>query len=278
VVSDSNKILNAERLQKLESIAFAWSAKHVRKSQKKVECPQNTPVEANTTSQQQQQRRHRLNEAQWEDMYQRLLKYKEQHGNCLVPRKYEQDPKLATWVETQRVLWNRDYRKQETPTPPPEALEPAISGDEQQPPETVAVATTNDLLVEETKIKRLTPERKQKLDQLGFVWSLRSKRIEDHWDEMFRQLVEYKSMHGDCLVPSRYEANLKLGKVRNGRARKDKFSLPGTHQRTSSLFNSGLKLSATNTPSCNGLPLILLTRRVILLRGERTVPAVPRLQ
>jgi hypothetical protein len=170
-----NKRLNAERLQKLESIAFAWSAKHVRKSQKKVECPQNTPVEANTTSQQQQQRRHRLNEAQWEDMYQRLLKYKEQHGNCLVPRKYEQDPKLATWVETQRVLWNRDYRKQETPTPPPEALEPAISGDEQQPPETVAVATTNDLLVEETKIKRLTPERKQKLDQLGFVWSLRTR-------------------------------------------------------------------------------------------------------
>jgi hypothetical protein len=62
------------------------------------------------------------------------------------------------------------------------------------------------------KGKRLTPERKQKLDELGFVWSLRAKRIEDHWDQMFKQLLTYKEEHGDCLVPSRWEANLKLGK------------------------------------------------------------------
>jgi len=59
---------------------------------------------------------------------------------------------------------------------------------------------------------RLTQERKDRLDALGFVWSLRSKRIEDHWDLMFRQLVEYKQKHGDCLVPSRFEENPKLGK------------------------------------------------------------------
>ncbi|KAL3914048.1 MAG: hypothetical protein SGILL_006255, partial [Bacillariaceae sp.] len=33
------------------------------------------------------------------------------------------------------------------------------------------------------KEKLLTPERKRKLDELGFVWSLRKKRIEDHWGE-----------------------------------------------------------------------------------------------
>jgi len=36
--------------------------------------------------------------------------------------------------------------------------------------------------------KRLTKERKEKLDAIGFVWSLRSKRIDDHWDEMFRKV------------------------------------------------------------------------------------------
>ena len=36
--------------------------------------------------------------------------------------------------------------------------------------------------------KRLTKERKEKLDAVGFVWSLRNKRIDDHWDEMFRQV------------------------------------------------------------------------------------------
>jgi hypothetical protein len=55
------------------------------------------------------------------DMYQRLVKYKKEHGHCLVPRRYERDPKLSTWVETQRVLWNRDYRKKD----PNEAVEAA---------------------------------------------------------------------------------------------------------------------------------------------------------
>lgn len=45
----------------------------------------------------------RLNDQQWEEMCQRLVRYKEEFGDCLVPRKYERDPKLATWVETQRV-------------------------------------------------------------------------------------------------------------------------------------------------------------------------------
>lgn len=45
----------------------------------------------------------RLNDQQWEEMYQRLVRYKEEHGDCLVPRKYERDAKLSTWVETQRV-------------------------------------------------------------------------------------------------------------------------------------------------------------------------------
>jgi hypothetical protein len=39
-----------------------------------------------------------------------------------------------------------------------------------------------------TELKRLSVEKKQKLDELGFVWSLRSKRIDDHWDEMFGQV------------------------------------------------------------------------------------------
>lgn len=45
----------------------------------------------------------RLNDQQWEEMYQRLVRYKEENGDCLVPRKYDRDPKLSTWVETQRV-------------------------------------------------------------------------------------------------------------------------------------------------------------------------------
>ena len=44
-----------------------------------------------------------------------------------------------------------------------------------------------------TQPKRLTKERKEKLDAIGFVWSLRNKRIDDHWDEMFRQVSVAKT-------------------------------------------------------------------------------------
>lgn len=337
-----NNRLTAERLQKLEDIGFAWSAKQLRKD---TTISQKTPSDNNhhTTPfgdgrgiavcapaavaaaamngeerscdssdvirdsgleaaeyvqgkpQQQHQRRQRLNDAQWEgtsifrrlsslfscvspncrcflfhsDMYQRLVQYKTEHGHCLVPRKYDRDQKLSTWVETQRVLWNRDYRK----INPKAAVEAAVataaaasialadydaSNVEAPTPgvyEFVPLTTAPNGLGMNTEVysnssglapgdcsngntsgtgvvasnagmsaspvtiaaaadrgRRLTQERKRKLDEVGFVWSLRAKRIEDHWDEMFKQLLEYRDEHGDCLVPSRYESNLKLGK------------------------------------------------------------------
>ena len=42
---------------------------------------------------------------------------------------------------------------------------------------------------------RLSQERKEKLEALGFVWSLRSKRIEDHWDLMFRSVSFSWAVH-----------------------------------------------------------------------------------
>ena len=41
----------------------------------------------------------------WEDRFQELVMYKETHGNCLVPYNYETNPKLATWVSTQRTQY-----------------------------------------------------------------------------------------------------------------------------------------------------------------------------
>jgi hypothetical protein len=43
----------------------------------------------------------KVNNEQWEAMFARLIQYKHQHGDCLVPKRYVQDPKLGTWVETQ---------------------------------------------------------------------------------------------------------------------------------------------------------------------------------
>jgi hypothetical protein len=46
-------------------------------------------------------------------MFERLRKYKEEHGNCLVPRRYEEDAELTEWGATQRSISTNDKMKQE---------------------------------------------------------------------------------------------------------------------------------------------------------------------
>ena len=36
-------------------------------------------------------------QAKWDEMYKRLLKFKEKHGHCLVPNRYADDPQLGSW-------------------------------------------------------------------------------------------------------------------------------------------------------------------------------------
>ena len=44
----------------------------------------------------------------WEEMFQRLLAYKNMHnGDTKVPTRYDQDPKLGRWVNTQRRAFKR---------------------------------------------------------------------------------------------------------------------------------------------------------------------------
>ena len=39
----------------------------------------------------------------WNEMFNRLIQYKAQHHNCLVPQNYEADSRLGRWVHYQRV-------------------------------------------------------------------------------------------------------------------------------------------------------------------------------
>ena len=38
-----------------------------------------------------------LLQKKWEEMFNLLLKYKETHGDCLVPNRYPEDPQLGNW-------------------------------------------------------------------------------------------------------------------------------------------------------------------------------------
>jgi Helicase associated domain len=110
-----------------------------------------------------------------------------------------------TWVHTQRV----QYRK-------------LMAG----PNKTVTLSEEDVSAMQscgEEISYRLTEERRQRLESIGFIWSARegekgpdANRItrnsyDDQWDAMFEQLKEFKQKFGNCLVPKRYKDNPKLG-------------------------------------------------------------------
>jgi superfamily II DNA or RNA helicase len=154
--------------------------------------------------------------ATWKIRYQELLQYKEIHGNCLVPARYDENKALATWVSEQRKYFNRGILQ-------PERIEQLNTiGFNWNPLEhswehmyqlllkykqeygdcLVPISFDKKLgyWVQQQrnfyKKQRLSKERIEKLNFLGFTWNPN----DELWDKMYQFLKEYKEVNGDCLV------------------------------------------------------------------------------
>ena len=168
----TNPRLTEERRRRLEAIGFEWKVKNKMK---------------------------RYYDRQWNAMFEKLLKFKEEHGNCLVPKRYPPDIKLGTWVHTQRI----QYRKYLTGTSA--SKEGQFNDAEEEEEEEEEEESTKE---EEEQHFRLTEDRRQRLDDIGFVWSARENEkaseppriprnsYDSQWDAMFTRLVAYKEKHG----------------------------------------------------------------------------------
>jgi hypothetical protein len=105
----------------------------------------------------------------WNRFYDLLKQYGERHGHILVPRLCEV-PGLGDWVTDQRRQYKAWSQGQST---------------------------------------QLSQERREKLEAIGFTWSVRNR---PEWDSRFNELLEYKKKFGDCKVPQHYKDNKALGK------------------------------------------------------------------
>ena len=113
-------------------------------------------------------------EERWKKRLKELKAYKKKHGDCIVPRRYEQNRKLGEWVNTQRREYNKWLKGLNAYT---------------------------------------TQERIDQLNEIDFVWEVDSRfqRDDTVWKQRLNELRIYKKRHGNCLVPARYEPNPKLG-------------------------------------------------------------------
>jgi hypothetical protein len=101
----------------------------------------------------------------WDGRFQQLLEFKKEHGHCTVPTNDKTFMKLSGWVQHQRA----EKKKKEKGFK-----------------------------------SRLTDEREQRLDEIGFVWSIQD-RV---WNQRLNELREFKSQHGHVRVHTK---NGKLG-------------------------------------------------------------------
>jgi hypothetical protein len=161
-------------------------------------------------------------EADWEEGFGHLKAYKEREGHCRVPNgRVENNFKLGTWVANRRAkaqsisamrrqqldhlgfIWDpfeadweagfnhlKAYRERE--------------GDCRVPKDHVENAFALWRWVSKQRSnKKLSEERRRRLQELGFVWDAR----EASWEEGFSYLKAYKEREGHCRVPDHQEEN-----------------------------------------------------------------------
>jgi hypothetical protein len=101
----------------------------------------------------------------WEEQFFALKAYQRETGHCKVPARFKANPKLGRWVMTQRRQFT---------------------------------------LLMQGYPSALTAERIQRLEGIGFTWSIRPEPVKT-WNRKFQELKAYKSTFGNCMVPQRYQ-------------------------------------------------------------------------
>jgi superfamily II DNA or RNA helicase len=168
-------------------------------------------------------------ESSWDVNFGKLVKFKKEHGHCRVVRGYTSDPRLGIWVQSQRnnyskgILpanritrleaigfewdpisseWNENfeilesYKSHHGDCRVPQGYKP-------DPRLGIWVQSQRN-----NYSKGILPaDRFARLEAIGFSWD----PVSSDWEENFEILESYKSEHGDCLVPYRYEPNPQLG-------------------------------------------------------------------
>ena len=202
---------------------------------------QRTAYQSNTLPAERKQRLDALGfvwdplEQLWEEGFKELIAYHREHGNCSVPRLFvtQSGNKLGIWVNNQRTKLKKgqlsDEKKRRL-----DALGFAWDRFEEKWEEGFKElsayhrehgysSTSRSFVTEggynlgewihsqrnDFKKNKLSEDRKQRLDALGFVWD----PLEQLWEEGFKELIAYHQEHGNCLVPQRFvtESGNKLG-------------------------------------------------------------------
>eukprot|EP00804_Cyclotella_cryptica_P027031 CCRYP_013671-RA/>CCRYP_013671-RA protein AED:0.05 eAED:0.05 QI:161/0.66/0.5/1/1/1/4/672/562 len=125
-------------------------------------------------------------ELDFDEMFGRLVRFREIYGHVNVSHRYKGDIQLAQWVSNLRSKKKAWIRKQQ------EELDEQLTAADENDGETPK---------KECRGRRqyLDQEKVDKLDSVGFTWSF--ERNGKSWEERFQDLIAFRREHGHCRVP-----------------------------------------------------------------------------
>jgi len=179
-------------------------------------------------------------DTRWMELYQRLVAYKKEHNDTIVPRSYNEDPQLGCWVYHQRTAYRNKQMAEErkrflnyigfvwdrkvpgTSTATWEKMYQQLVGykkvhNDTDVPRRYMEDPKLGIWVHNQRVnyrtKKMTEERKRLLNYIGFVWDGNAPGTSTAtWEEMYQRLVAYKQEHNDTNVPRKYNEDPKLGR------------------------------------------------------------------
>ena len=155
---------------------------------------------------------------QWFRKFEQLVRYKEIHGHCLVAcsttgvptsKKDESFPSHLTrsTSSTSSFSFSASCSSSSSATGAGGTAEDFLDNDDYNSlARWVKRQRYQYRLLESGAHSTLTDERKQALDEIGFVW----KSHEARWEDRFQELMEFRSHSGHCNVPKGYTSNRQL--------------------------------------------------------------------
>ena len=205
MLAKKNSMMTEEKLEKLRSIGFVFNPDY----------SQQTPVKSDSGDGDSQEAKayKKDKDENWEKTYQELVTFQKENGNCHMYKQKEgvegkrayvraASGKLVTFCAQQR----KEYKK-----------------------------------LEKGEKSSLTPERKKKLDAVGFITNYRKnngqmkkpvtltpEESNENWESMYQELVEYQKEHGHCNMYKRKDDDPNGHWVRAARPQLVDFS---AHQR-----------------------------------------------
>ena len=162
----------------------------------------------------------------WQQMYEHLVTFYQEHGHCRVPNQYPPHPELGRWVEIQRknqrlsekrrqrldaidFTWSEDFQKERKQVWNKRYARLKAFYQAQghtQVPEGYAPDTKLATWVVYLRQypDRLTKSQHRRLEEINFAWDLQAKR-DAQWMEQYRKLVAFKRKQGHTRVPITYQ-------------------------------------------------------------------------